>query len=96
MASRGGEAGARAALDGGGDEPVDAEAMTQQLNEHVLPPDVKVVPYYDRQGLIEETTRTVEANLVRKRGRTWQKWASRRSSISAAKTSTLLRRKLRL
>ena len=33
------------------------EAMTKDLNEHVLPPDVKIVPYYDRQGLIEETTR---------------------------------------
>src|SRR5579863_3013627 len=41
------------------------EEMTRNLNEHVLPPDVKVVPYYDRQGLIEETTKTVEANLVR-------------------------------
>src|SRR5579872_5431662 len=41
------------------------EAMTKNLNEHVLPPDVKVVPYYDRQGLIEETTDTVEANLLR-------------------------------
>ena len=41
------------------------EAMTQELNEHVLPPDVKVVPYYDRQSLIEETTKTVEANLLR-------------------------------
>src|ERR1700691_5660685 len=41
------------------------EAMTKELNEHVLPPDVKVVPYYDRQGLIEETTKTVERNLLR-------------------------------
>lgn len=41
------------------------EAMTRHLNEHVLPPDVKVVPFYDRQGLIAETTRTVEANLLR-------------------------------
>src|SRR5579864_2003316 len=41
------------------------EEMTKELNEHVLPPDVKVVPYYDRQGLIEETTKTVEANLLR-------------------------------
>src|SRR5208283_2660909 len=41
------------------------EDMTKELNEHVLPPDVKVVPYYDRQGLIEETTKTVEANLLR-------------------------------
>ena len=39
------------------------EAMTAELNQHVLPPDVKVVPFYDRQGLIEETTRTVEKNL---------------------------------
>jgi cobalt-zinc-cadmium resistance protein CzcA len=41
------------------------EAMTQELNERVLPPDIKVVPYYDRQGLIEETTKTVEDNLLR-------------------------------
>src|ERR1035437_9134473 len=41
------------------------ETMTQELNEHVLPPDIKVVPYYDRQGLIEETTKTVEDNLLR-------------------------------
>ncbi|HLJ12919.1 MAG TPA: CusA/CzcA family heavy metal efflux RND transporter [Bryobacteraceae bacterium] len=41
------------------------EAMTKELNEHVLPPDVKIVPYYDRSQLIEETTRTVEANLLR-------------------------------
>ncbi len=41
------------------------EAMTKELNEHVLPPDVKVVPYYDRQALIEETTKTVEGNLLR-------------------------------
>jgi cobalt-zinc-cadmium resistance protein CzcA len=41
------------------------EAMTDELNQHVLPPDVKVVPYYDRQSLIEETTRTVEHNLLR-------------------------------
>ena len=41
------------------------EAMTKNLNEHVLPPDVKVVPFYDRQGLIAETTRTVEHNLLR-------------------------------
>lgn len=41
------------------------EQMTDELNRHVLPPDVKVVPYYDRQGLIEETTKTVEGNLLR-------------------------------
>jgi cobalt-zinc-cadmium resistance protein CzcA len=41
------------------------ETMTKELNEHVLPPDVKVVPYYDRQSLIAETTTTVEDNLLR-------------------------------
>src|SRR5580698_4204074 len=41
------------------------EALTKELNEHVLPPDVKIVPYYDRSGLIEETTSTVEENLIR-------------------------------
>jgi cobalt-zinc-cadmium resistance protein CzcA len=41
------------------------EDMTKELNDHVLPPDVKIVPYYDRQGLIAETTETVEANLLR-------------------------------
>jgi cobalt-zinc-cadmium resistance protein CzcA len=41
------------------------QALTKELNEHVLPPDVKIVPYYDRNGLIEETTRTVEENLIR-------------------------------
>ncbi|HUI54835.1 MAG TPA: CusA/CzcA family heavy metal efflux RND transporter [Bryobacteraceae bacterium] len=41
------------------------EDMTRDLNEHVLPPDVKVVPYYDRQSLIQETTTTVEHNLLR-------------------------------
>ncbi len=41
------------------------EQMTGELNRRVLPPDVKVVPYYDRKYLIEETTRTVERNLLR-------------------------------
>ncbi|HZS55186.1 MAG TPA: CusA/CzcA family heavy metal efflux RND transporter [Bryobacteraceae bacterium] len=41
------------------------EEKTDDLNRHVLPPDVRVVPYYDRSYLIEETTRTVERNLVR-------------------------------
>ena len=39
--------------------------MTKKLNEHVLPPDVKIVPFYDRQALIAETTQTVEHNLFR-------------------------------
>ena len=41
------------------------EPATDDLNRHVLPPDVKVVPYYDRHDLIDETTRTVERNLLR-------------------------------
>ena len=39
--------------------------MTKELNDHVLPPDVKILPYYDRSDLIDETTRTVERNLIR-------------------------------
>ena len=39
--------------------------LTATLNRSVLPPDVKIVPYYDRTDLIEETTRTVEQNLLR-------------------------------
>ena len=39
--------------------------ITAALNRSVLPPDVKIVPYYDRTQLIEETTATVERNLVR-------------------------------
>jgi heavy metal efflux system protein len=41
------------------------EAKTQQLNEEILPKDVKVVPFYDRSDLIELTTQTVERNLLR-------------------------------
>jgi cobalt-zinc-cadmium resistance protein CzcA len=41
------------------------QQMTKELNDHVLPPDVKILPYYDRSELIEETTRTVERNLLR-------------------------------
>jgi cobalt-zinc-cadmium resistance protein CzcA len=41
------------------------EALTKELNEHVLPKDIKIVPYYDRSSLIDETTQTVEKNLVR-------------------------------
>src|SRR5580765_2282430 len=39
--------------------------LTETLNRTVMPPDVKIVPYYDRTELIAETTKTVEANLVR-------------------------------
>jgi len=40
------------------------EAKTQELNEHVLPPDVKVRPYYDRSDLVQLTIDTVEHNLL--------------------------------
>jgi cobalt-zinc-cadmium resistance protein CzcA len=41
------------------------QALTKELNEHVLPKDIKIVPYYDRSALIDETTQTVEKNLLR-------------------------------
>ena len=41
------------------------EAKTRELNDHVLPKDVKVLPFYDRSDLIALTTRTVADNLVR-------------------------------
>jgi len=41
------------------------EAKTRQLNEQVLPKDVKVVPFYDRTDLIQLTTKVVEQNLLR-------------------------------
>jgi cobalt-zinc-cadmium resistance protein CzcA len=41
------------------------QAMTDTINKSVLPADVKVLPFYDRTDLVRETTRTVEANLVR-------------------------------
>ena len=41
------------------------EAKTKELNEQLLPKDVKVVPYYDRTDLINLTTDTVEGNLLR-------------------------------
>ncbi|MGB0034966.1 MAG: CusA/CzcA family heavy metal efflux RND transporter [Candidatus Acidiferrales bacterium] len=41
------------------------EEKTRELNEHILPPDVKVRPYYDRSDLVRLTTDTVEANLLR-------------------------------
>jgi len=40
------------------------EAKTQELNKHVLPPDVKVRPYYDRSDLVQLTIDTVEHNLL--------------------------------
>ena len=41
------------------------EAKTEELNRSVLPPDVKIVPFYDRSELVHLTTDTVEANLLR-------------------------------
>src|SRR4029077_20311275 len=41
------------------------QAKTDELNRSVLPPDVKVKPFYDRSDLIRLTTRTVEDNLLR-------------------------------
>lgn len=40
------------------------EAKTAELNDHVLPKDVKIVPYYDRSDLVTLTTRTVAENLL--------------------------------
>src|SRR5487761_256352 len=41
------------------------EAMTNNLNQHILPPDVKVHPFYDRSDLVRLTIDTVENNLLR-------------------------------
>ncbi len=41
------------------------EAKTKELNDQVLPKDVKVVPFYDRSDLIALTTKIVEGNLLR-------------------------------
>src|SRR6202161_3195210 len=40
------------------------EAKSQQLNEHILPADVKVKPYYDRSDLVQLTIDTVEHNML--------------------------------
>jgi cobalt-zinc-cadmium resistance protein CzcA len=41
------------------------EAKTKELNNQILPKDVKVVPFYDRTDLIKLTTKVVEQNLLR-------------------------------
>jgi cobalt-zinc-cadmium resistance protein CzcA len=41
------------------------EAKTRELNDQILPKDVKVVPFYDRVDLITLTTQIVEENLLR-------------------------------
>ncbi len=40
------------------------EAKTQELNESILPSDVKVRPYYDRSDLVDLTITTVEHNML--------------------------------
>jgi len=41
------------------------QEKTEKLNRDVLPPDVKIRPFYDRSELVRLTTDTVEANLLR-------------------------------
>jgi cobalt-zinc-cadmium resistance protein CzcA len=41
------------------------EKKTEEINKTLLPPDVKVRPYYDRSDLVRVTTDTVERNLLR-------------------------------
>jgi cobalt-zinc-cadmium resistance protein CzcA len=41
------------------------EAKTRELNEDILPKDVKVVPFYDRSDLVAVTTKVVQDNLLR-------------------------------
>jgi heavy metal efflux system protein len=40
------------------------EAKTTQLNQQILPPDIRVRPYYDRSDLVQLTIDTVEHNMV--------------------------------
>ncbi len=39
------------------------EAKTRQLNTQILPPDIRVRPYYDRSDLVQLTIDTVEHNM---------------------------------
>ncbi len=41
------------------------EAKTRELNDRILPRDVRIHPFYDRSDLIALTTRVVEGNLLR-------------------------------
>ena len=41
------------------------EAKTKELNDHILPKDVKIHPFYDRTDLIHVTTSVVMDNLLR-------------------------------
>ena len=40
------------------------EAKTQEINDTVLPKDVKIHPFYDLSNLIAQTTQVVEKNLI--------------------------------
>ena len=40
------------------------EAKVQELNDHLLPPGVKIVPFLDRSDLVHYTTHTVLHNLT--------------------------------
>jgi cobalt-zinc-cadmium resistance protein CzcA len=42
----------------------EVQKLTRYLNDHVLPPDVRIRPFYDRSDLIQLTTHTVQHNLV--------------------------------
>jgi cobalt-zinc-cadmium resistance protein CzcA len=41
------------------------EVKTKELNDQILPKDVKILPFYDRSDLIALTTQVVERNLLR-------------------------------
>ncbi|WP_350016623.1 CusA/CzcA family heavy metal efflux RND transporter [Rhodanobacter sp. IGA1.0] len=41
------------------------EAKTKELNEQILPKDIKVHPFYDRSDLVAVTTQVVRDNLLR-------------------------------
>jgi len=41
------------------------EAKTQELNDEILPKDIKVHPFYDRSNLVSLTTEVVKRNLLR-------------------------------
>jgi heavy metal efflux system protein len=41
------------------------EEKTRELNDEILPKDVKILPFYDRTDLIAMTTQVVERNLLR-------------------------------
>lgn len=50
---------------GESDATLDAvHAKVKELNEKILPPGVKVVPFLDRSDLVHYTTKTVEKNLT--------------------------------